>query len=160
MAQSLARSLAKAEAIAKARGAAMTPIRRHVLSLILKAKKPIGAYDLLAELKTATGKAMPPTVYRTLDFLIAQGFVHRIESRNAFIACVEADSPHRSQFAICDSCGRTVESMDDDLARKLSRQAARLGFTVEHQIVEMHGTCATCQNGCGGHDHRPDHRHA
>jgi Fur family transcriptional regulator, zinc uptake regulator len=159
MAQSPARSLAKAEAIAKARGAAMTPIRRRILSLILKAKKPVGAYDLLAALKTETGKAMPPTVYRTLDFLIAQGFVHRIESRNAFVACVEADSPHRSQFAICDQCGRTVESMDDDLARKLSRQAARLGFTVERQIVEMHGICSSCQNGQDGraHDH---HRHA
>jgi Fur family zinc uptake transcriptional regulator len=58
---------------------------------------------------------------------------------------VEADSPHLSQFAICDSCGRTVESMDGDLARKLNRQAAKLGFTIERQIVEMHGICATCQ---------------
>ena len=154
MAEPLTRSLAKAEAIAKARGAALTPIRRRVLAIILKARRPVGAYELLAGLKTATGKAMPPTVYRTLDFLIAQGFVHRIESKNAFVACVEADSPHRSQFAICDSCGRTVESMDDDLARKLSRQAARLGFKIERQIVEMHGTCATCQDGPG-----PAHRH-
>jgi len=145
LAPSSVRALAKAEAIAKARGAAFTPIRRRILSLILKARRPVGAYELLAALKTATGKAMPPTVYRTLDFLIAQGFVHRIESQNAFIACVEADSPHLSQFAICDSCGRTVESMDADLARKLNRQAAKLGFTVERQIVEMHGVCATCQ---------------
>jgi Fur family zinc uptake transcriptional regulator len=156
MAASVARSLAKAETIARARGVALTPIRRRVLELILKARCPVGAYDLLADLKTATGKAMPPTVYRTLDFLIAQGFVHRIESKNAFIACVGADSPHRSQFAICDNCGRTVESMDDDLARKLSRQAARLGFKIEHQIVEMHGTCATCQGGAGS---RSRHRH-
>jgi Fur family zinc uptake transcriptional regulator len=159
MAGSMARSLDKAEAIAKARGAAFTPIRRRVLSLILKARRPIGAYELLAALKTATGKAMPPTVYRTLDFLIAQGFVHRIESQNAFVACVEADSPHRSQFAICDSCGRTVESMDDDLARKLSRQAAKLGFTIERQIVEMHGTCASCKDSAPAHDHAR-HRHA
>jgi Fur family zinc uptake transcriptional regulator len=155
MAESLTRPLAKAEAIAKARGVALTPIRRRVLAMILKARRPVGAYELLAGLKTATGKAMPPTVYRTLDFLIAQGFVHRIESQNAFVACVEADSPHRSQFAICDNCGRTVESMDDDLARKLSRQAAKLGFKIERQIVEMHGTCATCQDGPGAaHRHR------
>jgi Fur family zinc uptake transcriptional regulator len=156
MAESVTRSLAKAEAIAMARGAALTPIRRRVLEMILKAKRPVGAYDLLAGLKTPTGKAMPPTVYRTLDFLIAQGFVHRIESQNAFVACVEAESPHRSQFAICDSCGRTVESMDDDLARKLTRQAARLGFKIERQIVEMHGTCATCQDGAGS---QLRHRH-
>jgi Fur family zinc uptake transcriptional regulator len=155
MAEPLTRPLAKAEAIAKARGAALTPIRRRVLAMILKARRPVGAYELLAGLKTATGKAMPPTVYRTLDFLIAQGFVHRIESQNAFVACVEADSPHRSQFAICDNCGRTVESMDDDLARKLSRQAAKLGFKIERQIVEMHGTCATCQDGPGAAHRHP-----
>ena len=156
MAASVARSLAKAETIARARGVALTPIRRRVLELILKARRPVGAYDLLADLKTAAGKAMPPTVYRTLDFLIAQGFVHRIESKNAFIACIDADSPHRSQFAICDNCGRTVESMDDDLARKLSRQAAKLGFKIERQIVEMHGTCAACLDGTGS---RPRQRH-
>ena len=153
MAEPLSRSLAKAEAIAKARGSALTPVRRRVLSMILKAGRPVGAYELLAGLRTATGKAMPPTVYRTLDFLIAQGFVHRIESRNAFVACVEAESPHRSQFAICDSCGHTVESMDDDLARKLSRQAAKLGFKIERQIVEMHGTCANCRNDAGARGH-------
>jgi Fur family zinc uptake transcriptional regulator len=156
MAASLTRSLAKAEAIAKARGAALTPVRRRVLSMILKAGRPVGAYELLAGLKTATGTAMPPTVYRTLDFLIAQGFVHRIESKNAFVACVEAESPHRSQFAICDSCGHTVESMDDALARKLSRQAAKLGFKIERQIVEMHGTCAACRDDGRSHAH---HRH-
>jgi Fur family transcriptional regulator, zinc uptake regulator len=145
MGESAARSLAKAEAIARERGVTLTPVRRRVLELLLKAGRPVGAYDLMAGLKTASGRAMPPTVYRTLDFLMAQGLVHRIESRNAFVACIDADSPHRSQFVICDNCGRTVESMDDDLARKLSRQAARLGFKIEHQIVEMHGMCATCQ---------------
>ena len=61
MAGSLAGSLAKAEAIAKARGAAFTPIRRRVLSLILKARRPIGAYELLAALKDARETAIEGT---------------------------------------------------------------------------------------------------
>ena len=74
MASRVARSLADAESLAYERGVALTPLRRRVLEMILEANRPLGAYALLAGLKTKTGRAMPPTVYRALAFLIEQGF--------------------------------------------------------------------------------------
>jgi Fur family zinc uptake transcriptional regulator len=146
MADAIARALAKAEALARGRRVALTPVRRRVLELVLKAGRPVGAYALLAELDTAHGKAMPPTVYRALDFLIEQGFVHKIESQNAFVACLDIDHAHRSQFVICNSCGRSVELLDDSLSRRLDERARELGFEVTQQVVEIRGTCAACRD--------------
>jgi Fur family zinc uptake transcriptional regulator len=146
MADALTRSLAKAEALCRGRRVALTPIRRHVLELVLKAGRPVGAYSLLGELEQTQGKAMPPTVYRALDFLMEQGFVHKIESQNAFIACLDdLDHAHRSQFIICNSCGRTVELLDDALSAGLDARAAELGFEVTQQVVEIRGVCGDCR---------------
>jgi Fur family zinc uptake transcriptional regulator len=146
MADAVARSLAKAEAICRGRRVALTPIRRHVLDLVLKAGRPVGAYALLAELERSHGKAMPPTVYRALDFLMEQGFVHKIESQNAFVACLDLDHAHRSQFIICNGCGRSVELLDDALSASLDQRAAELGFEVIQQVVEIRGVCAACRD--------------
>src|SRR6202043_12814 len=76
------RALATAERICRERGVRLTETRRRVLELILEAGQPIGAYGLLGRL---SGHPMPPTVYRAIDFLLAQKFIHRIESLNAFV---------------------------------------------------------------------------
>ena len=146
MASRVARSLADAESLAHERGVALTPIRRRVLEMILEADRPLGAYALLAGLKTKTGRAMPPTVYRALAFLIEQGFVHKIESNNTFVGCSEVRRPHISQFAMCSSCGRTEEMVDVPVAAMLSKRAAKQGFKIERQVIEMHGICADCSS--------------
>ncbi|MBC8862824.1 transcriptional repressor, partial [Escherichia coli] len=76
---------------------------RQVYERVLAAQRPIGAYDLLAELEPQRGRVPPTTVYRALDFLVEHGFIHRIESKNAFFACCEIGVPHEGQFLICDS---------------------------------------------------------
>ena len=66
------------------RGLRFTPLRRRVLELIARAHRPVKAYDLLAELRDEREGAAPPTVYRALDFLIEHGFIHKLESINAY----------------------------------------------------------------------------
>lgn len=71
------------------RGLRLTPIRANVLRLIADAGKPVKAYELLDWVREGKGVGAdaPPTVYRALDFLMANGFVHKLESVNAFVAC-------------------------------------------------------------------------
>lgn len=138
--------LARAEALAVERGVALTPLRRQVYELVLKAHKPIGAYDLIDAMEPQRGARVPPTtVYRALDFLVENGFVHRIESKNAFIACCDAGKPHESQFLICDECGNTLEIQGRELASSLSASPPAHGFQVHHQVVELSGLCSDCQ---------------
>jgi Fur family transcriptional regulator, zinc uptake regulator len=147
--------LVRAEAICAARGARLTALRRDVLGLILDAKTPAGAYDLLDRLRRTRGSAAPPTVYRALDFLCAQGLVHRVERLAAFVGCMAQADPaasapdphphaHAAQFLICRRCGRAIELDDPELARALAAAAVRRGFSVSAATIEAEGVCAAC----------------
>jgi Fur family transcriptional regulator, zinc uptake regulator len=135
-------ALAAAERICRERGVRLTETRRRVLELILEAGQPIGAYGLLGRL---SGQPMPTTVYRAIDFLLAQQFVHRIESLNAFVACLDSDHPHESQFVICSDCGSTEELHDEAIVASIRRHGRSLGFKIDSQVVEVRGICAACQ---------------
>jgi Fur family zinc uptake transcriptional regulator len=137
--------LARAAALCESRGARLTELRRDVLGLILEAQGPAGAYDLLDRLRARRGPAAPPTVYRALDFLLAQGFVHRIERLAAFVGCLEdAGHAHGAQFLICRNCGSVREIEDAGLAAALAAAARAAGFTVGRATIEAEGLCAAC----------------
>jgi Fur family zinc uptake transcriptional regulator len=74
---------------------AADPDPRTRAGLIADAGKPIKAYDLLDKVREGegAGAAAPPTVYRALDFLLANGFIHKLESVNAFVACHHPNAP-------------------------------------------------------------------
>ncbi|MGF6738910.1 Fur family transcriptional regulator [Paraburkholderia atlantica] len=155
LAEQHAMRLAHADAHAAAQGLALTPLRRQVYAAIVASERPVGAYELLDALAPKRGRMPPTTVYRALDFLVAHGFVHRIESKNAFVACCEIGVPHRSQFLMCDGCGATVEIPGAELADRLSHSAPAHGFEVHRQVIELSGLCGLCARaakpgGAGG----------
>ena len=102
------------------------------------------AYDLLSGY-AAQGEpiAKPPTIYRALDFLLAHGLVHRIETLNAFVACTN-DGAHSAEFLICDCCGR-VEELGLGVDQAAAAAAAGRGFRPTRVVLEVHGLCADCQ---------------
>ncbi|HNV85224.1 MAG TPA: transcriptional repressor [Arenimonas sp.] len=126
------------------RGLRLTPLRAQALALIAAETKPIKAYDLLDKMKTEKGNAAPPTVYRALDFLLEQGFIHRLASINAFVSCHHPQVEHSVPFLICDKCQNAVEMEDDGVSAMLETQAKSIGFTTRAQILEVHGVCADC----------------
>ncbi|RXR05392.1 transcriptional repressor [Pseudoxanthomonas composti] len=132
------------------RGLRLTPIRLRVLQLIADAGKPVKAYDLLDMVRQSKGAGAdaPPTVYRALDFLMANGFVHKLESVNAFVACHHPNSAaHSVPFLICDQCHSAVELEDREVVDQLEARAKALGFKPQAQTLEVHGLCARCAEG-------------
>ena len=129
------------------RGLRLTPIRAHVLGLIADAGRPLKAYDLLDQVREGDGPgaAAPPTVYRALDFLLANGFIHKLQSVNAFVACHHPSSAqHSVPFLICDRCHSAVELEDEAVVASLDERARALGFVPQAQTLEVHGLCAQC----------------
>ncbi|PJI53601.1 molybdate ABC transporter substrate-binding protein, partial [Methylobacterium radiotolerans] len=98
--------LARAEALCRERGLQFTPLRREVLEAVAEAGKAQGAYDIAERLSAPGKRVAPVSVYRALDFLMEQGLVHRIASRNAFIPCAHGHAPGEGViFLICRICG-------------------------------------------------------
>ena len=129
------------------RGLRLTPIRARVLQLLAEVGKPVKAYELLdlVRAQKGVGADAPPTVYRALDFLMANGFVHKLESVNAFVACHHPNSDqHSVPFLICDRCHSAVELEDREVVTQLEARAKALGFQPQAQTLEVHGLCARC----------------
>lgn len=140
----VADALRLAEKLCRQRGVRLTPARRRVLELVWQRHAPVLAYDLLAELRTEQPRAAPPTVYRALEFLRAQGFVHRIESLNAYYGCADPDRPHRGQFLICSNCNAVAELDDTRIDALIEQRARAAGFESDSQTVEVRGRCPAC----------------
>jgi Fur family transcriptional regulator, zinc uptake regulator len=139
--------VARAEALSVERGIRLTTIRRQVLEALAADHHPIGAYELIEKLEDGEGKRPAPiTVYRALDFLVEQGFAHRIESRNAFIACAHDHSGGGVvMFLICESCGVVGEAESDTVGQALARAAVAIGFQPRRQVIEVAGICSHCR---------------
>ena len=127
------------------RGLRLTEIRLRVLELIAAAEKPVKAYDLLDQIKDDRGNAAPPTVYRALDFLLENAFIHKLESINAYVGCHHPSVVHQVPFLICDVCESATEICDERVSRLLSEQARAMGFRARAQTLEVHGKCKHCQ---------------
>ena len=139
--------LAEAEILCTAAGARLTPLRKEVLELILNATGPVGAYDLLAKMKGGSERpAAPPTVYRTLDFLLEKGFIHRLTSINAYIPCCHPREGHQAAFLICTHCHIVKEASSKGLIQQLDHLAESDHFKAHQSIIEISGICQNCSH--------------
>jgi Fur family zinc uptake transcriptional regulator len=140
-------AIAHAELICLARKERLTPVRRHVLEALLASHQPLGAYELIERLAAHGARPAPITIYRALDFLRDQGFVHRIESRNAFIACVHNHaSGDPVVFLICETCGTVGEAASAAVADTVRSASRAAGFTPKTPVIEISGVCAHCKS--------------
>jgi len=140
-------ALSQARAACRERGARLTELHEEVLRLVWQSHRPIGAYALLEMLGAHAGarrRPGPPTVYRALEFLREQGFVHRVESLNAYVGCQIGAGPHDHQLYICRGCGATLESAQPAIRTAVARYGDEVGFTVESMALEVLGLCPGC----------------
>ena len=114
-----------------------------VFEALNQANKPVGAYDLLHQLK-AYGLKAPLQIYRALDSLIELKVVHRLESLNAWTTCCDASHDTAPIFVICNDCGDVKEHIDMNFNRSIENISKKSGFIAERPIVEIHGRCCDC----------------
>lgn len=132
------------EAYCEERSLRFTEPRKLVLQIVAASKKPIGAYDVLDQLGQELDRPKPPTAYRAIEFLQEHGFVHRIESLNAYVICHAGHKHQGSQFMVCDSCGTVVEAHLCSLPKDLERKTQEAGFILSSWSAELHGQCRRC----------------
>jgi len=106
--------------LCKARNLRLTPVRERTLEILLESHIALGAYDVLDKLAAAGFGEKPPIVYRALGFLMEQGFVHKLEKQNAYVACVEPSVCSHPCLMVCKSCGRVAEQSVPAARKQLS----------------------------------------
>ena len=149
----------------RASGARFTPLRQQIYQLVLEANKPVGAYDLITQLQqmrltepeaktSASAKqtnsqppknVAPPTVYRSLEFLLSEGLIHQLTSINAYVPCCHPRAQHTAAFLICAQCQRVQECSSLPVQEIMSFAQQDVGFMVERSVIELSGRCQAWQ---------------
>jgi len=167
--------LAAAKEHCRLNGARFTPLRQQIYQLVLEADQPVGAYDLITQLqqmrlstpddintqkvtssptlsvdtkktkKQSPKNVAPPTVYRSLEFLLSEGLIHQLTSINAYVPCCHPRAQHTAAFLICDQCQRVQECSSLPVQEMMSFAEQDVGFVVERSVIELSGRCQACQ---------------
>ena len=125
----------------------LTTNQQTVLTLLEGSKEPLKAYAILFDIQKK-GIKSPLQVYRALDKLIEIGRVHKIESKNSYIACNNTDcsSKTSTSFLICELCDDVTELKKNNLSMYFSKQSEKSNFKYSKHNLEIYGECKTCKN--------------
>ena len=117
-----------------------------ILDHIVKSSEPLKAYSILFNVQNK-GINAPLQVYRALDKLVEIGKIHKIESRNAFIACQNSSCQisKATAFSICESCENVSEISNSKLSKYLANFADESGMKYNKYNLEFFGLCKKCK---------------
>ena len=117
-----------------------------IFDLIDRSPEPLKAYTILYNVQKK-GINAPPQVYRALDKLVEIGKIHKIESKNAFVACKNSDCEisKATAFSICESCEMVDEISDTKLSKYLSSFNHKKGMKFKRFNLEFFGICKKCK---------------
>jgi Fur family transcriptional regulator, zinc uptake regulator len=142
----VAEALWRAKSRCIEKGIKWTGLREQVFRQIATSHKPVSAYDLIDSLAKHGRRLAPVSVYRILDVLQGAGLVHRLESRNAFFACMaEHASAIQTVTVICDDCERVTEMDAGDAYRAIGEATKAAHFYPRATVIEVSGICAECR---------------
>ena len=141
--------ISHAEQDCKARGTRLTAKRKQVLSGLLKSNKALSAYELIDFCKHEFGETIPAmSVYRILDFLRDEHFVHKLNLANKYVACSHITCDHTHgvpQFLICGRCQKVKEiTINNSTIEALQHNVDEAGFELVSPQLEMNCLCKEC----------------
>ena len=117
-----------------------------IFDIIHNSSEPLKAYSILFNVQKKGIKA-PLQVYRALDKLVEIGKIHKIESRNAFIACKNSNCEvsNATIFSICNKCENVSEINNPKLSKYLTNFEDDTGMQYNKYNLEFFGLCKKCK---------------
>ena len=124
----------------------LTKNQQTVLEILESSSEPLKAYTILFDIQKK-GIKSPLQVYRALDKLIEIGKVHKIESRNSYVACKHegCNAKTSTSFLICENCENVKELIGNNLFSYFSKQSDKNNFQYRKHSLEIYGLCESCK---------------
>lgn len=123
-------------------GQRSTAVRGAVLSVLLNAVDALSHSEVLEHLQKL-GAFDRVTVYRALDWLVAQGLVHKVAGagRAWRFQVTRSETMHRHAHFQCHRCGKVLCLPDVQPALP---EGVPSSFSVDAIELNIKGTCADC----------------
>ena len=142
-------TLGAAEQSCLASGARLTEKRKNVLTILLRSRTPLSAYEIAEQYSHDFGEPIPAmSVYRMLDFLSGENLAHKLNSENKYLACAHIACEHSHetpQFLICGRCNKVREiGIRPEVIAALHDTVESAGFHLQTSQLELDCICDNC----------------
>jgi len=123
----------------------LTSLRKSVLFILWHVQRPLKAYEILNQLLQIKQNSTPPTVYRVLDYFVACGLVHKIESIQSYTLCHDPKQHMPSEILmVCNNCHQVSETYDPAIRSLVQNLSGQHGFHIGQDAIELKGLCRAC----------------
>ncbi len=125
-------------------GLLYTPQRQIIWDEICKTDDHRDAEEIYFKIKQGGHKVSRATVYRTIDVLVKNNLVRKLElgdGRNRYEN--KLDSSHHDHI-VCIQCGRIDEFMDENIEKLQDEIAKKYQFKIVRHIHQLFGLCRDC----------------
>ncbi len=134
-------------------GYRVTEPRRAILEQVVRYPHPFSTEQLYKDLGGESGPIGRATVYRTVEMLLADGWLGRVHwsasgSSSDEHAYVPVEPGHQHHM-VCTNCGTVAAFQGCDIDALLGGLAQRMNFRVQSHWLEISGLCQMCQRQAG-----------
>ena len=123
----------------------ITPQREMIIAALLQGEhhEHLTAEAVFTTVQGQTSAVNLATVYRTLNFLVEQGLIHRTDlGEGGVVYSSLHHGPHI--HLVCRQCGQVAEMEAAPLDRLAQQCRQAHGFVVDLHHVSLPGLCAAC----------------
>lgn len=138
-----------AEQHCKKHSMCLTTQRKQVLISLAQSTTALTVYKIIALYKQLFNENIPAmSVYRILEFLENEKFIHKLQLTNKYIICTHSAADHdhhKSQFLICSICDLVKEiNLEKSLISKIKQGMNTADFILSNTQLEIHCICNAC----------------
>ena len=126
------------------KGYRITPQREMIIQAIAHTSDHMTAEEIFADVQTRTQALNLATVYRTLDMLVDEGLVTRIDlgEGQIFYATIK-HGPHI--HLVCRACGQIIDAEPQLLASIAEQLQTEHNFDPDLNHISIFGLCSQCR---------------
>jgi Fur family ferric uptake transcriptional regulator len=121
--------------------------RDLIVMVFLRQEGHLSADDLVALTKREDQRISRATVYRTLQWMVDAGIARKVDFGEGRFRFEHSYRHPRHFHLICKDCNRSYEFLSSDIESLLEEVAAARGFQARQSVVQIYGTCESCQTG-------------
>ena len=120
-----------------------TPQRMAIFENIIQSKKHRESEQIYKDINKNV-KVSLATVYRTLDLLVKNEFVRKMDIGNGkFIYETKINHPHHDHM-ICVECGKIIEFHSQEIEDLQDALCLKENFKIVRHIHQLFGKCSEC----------------
>jgi len=121
--------------------------RDFIVNVFLRQEGHISAEHLVDLIRREDARISRATIYRTLQWMVEAGIARRVDFGEGRFRFEHSYRHPRHFHLICKTCNQSFEFLSSDIEALLEEVAAARNFSPRQSVLQIYGTCESCQTG-------------